>query len=64
MISLGSMVARKCAVLARLAGLEVKELTAFPEQSMMPKELESVSRGNDFSALLHEFDDQIEGVKK
>jgi len=55
-------VARKYVILVQLAGLEVKGPKALPVQSLIPKELESVSCGDEFLALLHEFDGRIKAV--
>ncbi|KAK3316105.1 homoserine dehydrogenase-domain-containing protein [Apodospora peruviana] len=59
----GLDVARKLTILARLAGLEVESPTAFPVQSLIPKELESVSSGDEFLEKLPEFDSQMEETK-
>lgn len=60
----GLDVARKLTILARLAGLEVASPTSFSVQSLIPKELESVSSGDEFMSRLQEFDNRIEQVKK
>lgn len=60
----GLDVARKLTILARLAGLKVSSPTSFPVQSLIPKELESVSSGDEFMSRLHEYDNRIEAVKQ
>lgn len=59
----GLDVARKLTILARLAGLKVESPTSFPVQSLIPKELESVSSGDEFLEKLPEFDSQMEELK-
>ncbi|CAM1506486.1 Fc.00g061270.m01.CDS01 [Cosmosporella sp. VM-42] len=59
----GLDVARKLTILARLAGLPVESPTAFPVQSLIPKELESVSSGDEFLEKLPAFDGQMEETK-
>lgn len=59
----GLDVARKLTILARLAGLKVESPTSFPVQSLIPKELESVSSGDEFLEKLPAFDGQMEEVK-
>lgn len=59
----GLDVARKLTILARLSGLPVESPTSFPVQSLIPKELESATSGNEFMERLHEFDGQMEEVK-
>lgn len=59
----GLDVARKLTILARLAGLEVESPTSFPVQSLIPKELESCSSGDEFMSKLSEFDSQMEDIK-
>lgn len=59
----GLDVARKLTILARLSGLPVESPTSFPVQSLIPKELESVSSGDEFLEKLPEFDSQMEEVK-
>lgn len=59
----GLDVARKLTILARLAGLPVESPTAFPVQSLIPKELESVASGDEFLQKLPEFDSQMEEIK-
>lgn len=60
----GLDVARKLTILARLAGLEVESPTSFPVQSLIPKELESAKSGDEFLERLHEFDGEMEKLKK
>jgi len=59
----GLDVARKLTILARLAGLEVESPTSFPVQSLIPKELESASSGDEFLEKLPAFDSQMEEIK-
>ncbi|KAL2146759.1 hypothetical protein VTI28DRAFT_2594 [Corynascus sepedonium] len=59
----GLDVARKLTILARLAGLPVESPTAFPVQSLIPKELESVGSGDEFLEKLPAFDAQMEETK-
>ncbi|PSN66696.1 hypothetical protein BS50DRAFT_524067 [Corynespora cassiicola Philippines] len=59
----GLDVARKLTILARLAGLKVESPTSFPVQSLIPKELESCSSGDEFLARLPEFDGQMDELK-
>lgn len=59
----GLDVARKLTILARLAGLEVQSPTSFPVESLIPKELESCSSGDEFLQKLPEFDGQMEDLK-
>ena len=59
----GLDVARKLTILARLAGLPVESPTAFPVQSLIPKELESVASGDEFLEKLPAFDAQMEATK-
>ena len=59
----GLDVARKLTILARLAGLKVQSPTSFPVESLIPKELESCSSGDEFLQKLPEFDDQMEELK-
>lgn len=59
----GLDVARKLTILARLAGLPVESPTAFPVQSLIPKELESVASGDEFLEKLPAFDAQMEETK-
>ncbi|KAK5117958.1 hypothetical protein LTR62_004002 [Meristemomyces frigidus] len=59
----GLDVARKLTILARLAGLKVKSPTSFPVESLIPKELESCSTGDEFMEKLPEFDNQMDELK-
>lgn len=59
----GLDVARKLTILARLAGLPVESPTSFPVQSLIPKELESCTSGDEFLQRLPEFDGAMEKVK-
>jgi homoserine dehydrogenase len=59
----GLDVARKLTILARLAGLKVESPTSFPVQSLIPKELESCSSGDEFLEKLPQYDDQMEKLK-
>jgi homoserine dehydrogenase len=59
----GLDVARKLTILARLAGLPVESPTSFPVQSLIPKELETVSSGDEFLEKLPDFDSQMEETK-
>ncbi len=59
----GLDVARKLTILARLAGLKVASPTSFPVQSLIPKELESCTSGEEFMEKLPQFDAQMEEVK-
>lgn len=59
----GLDVARKLTILARLAGLPVESPTSFPVQSLIPKELETVSSGDEFLEKLPGFDSQMEETK-
>ena len=59
----GADVARKLVILARLVGLEVESIDAFPVQSLIPKELEGVSSGQEFLEKLPKFDEEMEKVK-
>lgn len=60
----GMDVARKLTILARLAGLKVESPTAFPVQSLIPKELESASSADEFMTRLPEFDASMAGPKE
>jgi len=59
----GLDVARKLTILARLSGLPIESPTSFPVQSLIPKELESVTSGEEFMQRLPEFDAQMEETK-
>jgi homoserine dehydrogenase len=60
----GLDVARKLTILARIAGLKVESPTSFPVQSLIPKELEACTSGDEFLQKLPEFDDRMEETKK
>ncbi|KAF7191911.1 Homoserine dehydrogenase [Pseudocercospora fuligena] len=60
----GLDVARKLTILARIAGLNVESPTAFPVQSLIPKELESCKSGDEFLQRLPEFDAQMDKIKE
>lgn len=60
----GLDVARKLTILARLAGLKIQSPTSFPVQSLIPKELESCTSGDDFLSKLPEFDAQMDSLKQ
>lgn len=60
----GLDVARKLVILARIGGLEIEDTSAFPVESLIPKELESVATGDEFLNRLGEFDDKMETVKE
>jgi len=59
----GLDVARKLTILARLVGLQIDSPTAFPVESLIPKELANVASGEDFLRRLPEFDSQMEETK-
>jgi homoserine dehydrogenase len=59
----GLDVARKLTILARLAGLPIESPTSFPVDSLIPKELESCSSGDEFLHRLPEFDDRMDKLK-
>jgi homoserine dehydrogenase len=59
----GMDVARKCTILARLAGLQVENATAFPTQSLIPKELETAKSADEFLAGLPRFDSDMEKLR-
>jgi homoserine dehydrogenase len=60
----GMDVARKLTILARLAGLRVEGPTSFPVQSLIPKELETASSGDEFMSKLPNHDEEMETYKK
>ena len=60
----GLDVARKLVILARIGGLEIENTSAFPVESLIPKELESVATGDEFINRLGEFDEKMETVKE
>lgn len=59
----GMDVARKCTILARLAGLKVQSATSFETQSLIPKELESAKSADEFLEGLKKFDGEMEKLK-
>ncbi|KAK5676140.1 Homoserine dehydrogenase [Elasticomyces elasticus] len=59
----GLDVARKLTILARLTGLPIESPTAFPVQSLIPKELETCSSADEFMARLPEFDSRMDDLK-
>ncbi|KAL9130886.1 MAG: hypothetical protein Q9217_001036 [Psora testacea] len=59
----GIDVARKLVILARIAGVGVESIEAFPVQSLMPKELEDVKSGEEFMQRLADYDHEMEEVK-
>lgn len=59
----GVDVARKLAILARIVGLPIESTSAFPVQSLIPKQLEHCSSGDEFLNKLPDFDDEMEKVK-
>ena len=58
----GVDVARKLVILARLCGLEVAGVDAFPVESLIPKELATIASADEFMKRLPEFDGQMEEV--
>lgn len=59
----GLDVARKLTILARMVGLDVRDPTSFPVESLIPKELENCQSGDEFLEKLPEFDGNIEERK-
>lgn len=59
----GADVARKLVILARLAGLQIESTNSFPVQSLIPKELEQCTSGDEFLERLPESDGEMEKVK-
>ncbi|KAL8949176.1 MAG: hypothetical protein Q9222_004689 [Ikaeria aurantiellina] len=59
----GVDVARKLVILARIVGLQVESTSAFPVQSLIPKELESCTSGDEFMEKLPAHDGEMEKVK-
>lgn len=59
----GMDVARKLVILARVAGVEVESIKAFPVQSLIPKELESVKSAEEFLAALPRFDNEMNNLR-
>ncbi|QIW95724.1 hypothetical protein AMS68_001242 [Peltaster fructicola] len=60
----GLDVARKLTILARIAGLKVQSPTSFPVRSLIPKELEQCTSGDEFLERLPQFDDQMDKLKQ
>ena len=60
----GVDVARKLVILARLCGLEIAGVDAFPVESLIPQELVGAVSADDFMKRLPEFDGQMEAVKE
>lgn len=60
----GLDVARKLTILARLTGLPVKSPNSFPVQSLIPKELEGLTSGDEFLQELPKYDAQMEKIKQ
>ena len=59
----GVDVARKLVILARICGLEIENTDAFPVQSLIPKELESVASGEEFMEKLPGYDGKMEEIR-
>ncbi|KAK9468561.1 homoserine dehydrogenase-domain-containing protein [Lipomyces arxii] len=59
----GLDVARKLTILARLAGLQVKNATSFPVQSLIPRALESVESVSEFLDKLPHYDSETAALK-
>ncbi|KAI5294185.1 hypothetical protein KEM52_004528 [Ascosphaera acerosa] len=64
----GMDVARKCTILARIAGVAVESPAAFPIESLIPAELAGLPASREgiaeFMARLPEFDARMEAVKR
>ena len=60
----GVDVARKLVILARIMGMKVQSTDSFPVQSLIPKELEHVERGDVFLEKLGEFDGRMEEIRE
>ncbi|KAI9717282.1 MAG: hypothetical protein M1812_004809 [Candelaria pacifica] len=60
----GLDVARKLTILARLSGLPISSPASFPVQSLIPKQLESASSGDEFMSKLGDYDADMEKIKK
>jgi homoserine dehydrogenase len=58
----GLDVARKLTILARLVGLQIQS-SSFPVQSLIPKELDNLTTGDEFMKRLPEFDSEMEETK-
>lgn len=59
----GLDVARKVTILARISGFEVESPTSFDVESLIPKQLESVEKADDFLAQLPNYDADIQKIK-
>lgn len=59
----GLDVARKLVILARVVGLQIESTSAFPVQSLIPKQLENCSSGDEFLEKLPDFDDEMDKSK-
>lgn len=59
----GLDVARKVTILSRIAGFDVESPTSFPVESLIPKQLESVSSADEFLQKLSQYDADIQKVK-
>ncbi|KAL8743206.1 MAG: hypothetical protein Q9190_004424 [Brigantiaea leucoxantha] len=60
----GLDVARKLVILARLAGLQVKDTRSFPVQSLIPAALEDAKSGEEFMTRLPNHDGEMEQVRR
>ena len=60
----GMDVARKVVILARLAGVDVEDTSAFPIESLIPKALESCQSGSEYLEQLPRYDEEMEEVKE
>jgi len=60
----GLDVARKLVILARLAGLKVKDTSAFPVESLIPKDLESCQSGAEYLEKLPNYDDEMAELRE
>jgi homoserine dehydrogenase len=59
----GLDVARKLTILARLVGLQIQSPYSFPVQSLIPKELDNLTTGDEFVRMLPDFDLEMEETK-
>jgi len=55
----GLDVARKLVILARLAGLKIEDTSAFPVESLIPKDLESCKSGAEYLEKLPDHDEKM-----
>ena len=60
----GMDVARKCTILARLAGMEVEGPESFEVQSLIPSQLSNAKDADDFMARLPEFDGEMQSFRE